>query len=99
MCLFVCIVDHSVNEGETVDEQYCEQVNKDQIHDPEPEGQDLPEGYEDGKFNPAFDACFCPSFYKHNLLACFRRLHMLLPAAKIRLDSHPLICYNHHLTT
>ena len=45
MCLFVCVVDHGVNEGEPVDEQYCE-----------PEGQcfdqDLPEGFEDGKFNP-----------------------------------------------
>ena len=52
MCLFVYAVDHGVNEGEPVDEQYCEQANEDQIYDPEPEGQDLPEGYEDGKFNP-----------------------------------------------
>ena len=54
MCLFVRIVDHGVNEGEPVDEQYCEPVNEDQFRDPEPEGQcfdqDLP------------DACFCPSF-------------------------------------
>jgi len=41
-----------VNEGEPVNEHYCEQVNEDPFHDPEPEGQDLPEGYEDGKFNP-----------------------------------------------
>ena len=57
MCLFVRIVDHGVNEREPVDEQYCEPVNKDQICDPEPEGQcfdqDFPEGFEDGKFNPA----------------------------------------------
>ena len=52
VCLFVCVVDHGVNEGEPVDEQYCEQVNEDPFCDPEPEGQDLPEGYEDGKFNP-----------------------------------------------
>ena len=52
VCLFVCAVDHGVNEGEPVDEQYCEPVNEDQIHDPELEGQDLSEGYEDGKFNP-----------------------------------------------
>ena len=52
MCLFVCVVDHSVNEGEPVDEQYREPVNEDQFRDPEPEGQDLPEGYEDSKFNP-----------------------------------------------
>jgi hypothetical protein len=36
---------------------YCEQ---------EPEAPNvepaLPEDYEDGKFNPPFDACFCPSF-------------------------------------
>ena len=54
--MFVCVVDHGVNEGEPVDEQYCEQANKDQFHVPEPEGQcfdqDLPEGFEDGKFNP-----------------------------------------------
>ena len=49
----MCNVDHGVNEGEFVNEQYCEQVNEDQFRDPEPEGQVLPEGYEDGKFNPA----------------------------------------------
>ena len=57
VCLFICVVDHGVNEGEPVDEQYCEPVNEDQIRDPEPEGQcfdqDFPEGYENGKFNPA----------------------------------------------
>ena len=62
MCLFVRVVDHSVNEGEPVDEQYYEQVNEHQFRDPEPEGQyldqDFPEGFEDGKFNPLFDACF-----------------------------------------
>ena len=62
MCLFVRIVDHGVNEGEPVDEQYCEPVNEDQIRDPEPEGQcfdqDLPEGFEDGKFNPALWCMF-----------------------------------------
>ena len=56
MCLFVRIVDHGVNEGEPIDEQYCEQMNKDQFHDPELEGpcfdQDLLEGFEDAKFNP-----------------------------------------------
>ena len=45
-----------MNEGEPVDEQCCEPENEDQLHDPEPEGkcfdQDLPEGFEDGKFNP-----------------------------------------------
>ena len=52
VCLFVCVVDHGVNEGEPVDEQFCEQANEDQFRHPEPEGQDFPEGYEDGKFNP-----------------------------------------------
>ena len=51
MCLLVCVVDHGVNEGEPVDEQYREQVC-----DPKPEGQyldqDFPEGFENGKFNP-----------------------------------------------
>ena len=80
MCLFVRIVDHGVNEGEPVDEQYCEQANEDQFRDPEPEGQyleqDFPEGFEDGKFNSALLCMFCPSFYKHNLLAYFIKLHM-----------------------
>ena len=57
VCLFVRVVDHGVNEGEPVDEQYCELAKEDQFRDPEPEGQcfdqDLPEGFEDGKFNPA----------------------------------------------
>ena len=56
MCLFECVVDHGVNEGEPVNEQYCEQVNEDQFCDPEPEGQHFdqepPEGFEDSKFNP-----------------------------------------------
>ena len=57
MCLFVYIVDHGVNEGVPVHEQYCEQANKDQYCDPKPEGQHFdqepPEGFEDGKSNPA----------------------------------------------
>ena len=52
MCLFVYDVDHGMIEGEPADEQLCEQVNEDQFRDPEPEGQDFPEGFEDGKFNP-----------------------------------------------
>ena len=48
----MCAVDRGVSEGEPVNEQYCEQENEDQLHDPEPEGQDFPEGFEDGKFNP-----------------------------------------------
>ena len=55
MCLFVCVVDHDVNEGGPVDEQYHEQVCEDQYCDPEPErqylDQDFPEDFENGKFN------------------------------------------------
>ena len=52
VCLFVYVVDHGVNEGEPVNEPYCEQENEDQFRDLEPEGQDIPKGFEDGKFNP-----------------------------------------------
>ena len=62
MCLFVCVVDHDVNEEEPVDEQYCEPANKDQFRDPEPEGQDFPEGFEDGKFNPILWCMFLSKF-------------------------------------
>ena len=48
----MCVVDNGVNEGEPVDEQYCEQANEEQFCDTKPEGQDLPKGFEDGKFNP-----------------------------------------------
>ena len=58
MCLFVCVVDHGVNEGEPVDEQYCEPVNEVPFRDPEPEGQDIPEGFEDGKLNPILRCMF-----------------------------------------
>ena len=55
MCLLVCVVDHGVNEGEPIDEQYREQESKDQYR-PEPEGQylnqDFPEVFEYDKFNP-----------------------------------------------
>ena len=57
VCLFACAIDHGVNEGEPANEQYCDPGNEDQYRDPEPEGQsfdqDLPEGFEYGKFNPA----------------------------------------------
>jgi len=48
----VCAVDRGVSEEEPVSEQFCEQENEDRFRDPEPEGQDFPEGYEDGKFDP-----------------------------------------------
>ena len=84
MCLFVRIVDHGVNEGEPIDEQYYEQVNEDQFCESEPEGQHFnrepPEGFEDGKFNPILWCMFCPCFYKPNLLARFIKIAYLLPA-------------------
>ena len=75
-------VDHGVTEKEPVDEQYHEQVCEDQYRDPEPEGryldQDLPEGFEDGKFNLILWLHISTQFYKHNLLAYFIKLHMFL---------------------
>ena len=66
MCLFVCAIDHEVTEGEPVDEQYYEQVSKDQYREPEPEGQyfdqDFPEGFVNGKFNLILWCIFCPNF-------------------------------------
>ena len=78
MCLFVCVVDHGVNEGGPVDEQHCEQVNEGQYGEPEGQylDQDFPEGFEDGKFNPILSCMFYPSFIKQNLLACFTKQHM-----------------------
>ena len=56
--VLVCVRRRSRCErGRIIDEQYREQVNEDQFCDLEPEGQyldqDFPEGFEDGKFNPA----------------------------------------------
>ena len=49
VCLFVCAVDHGVDEGEPIEEF------ADQYRDPEPENkyreQELPEDFEDCKFN------------------------------------------------
>ena len=66
MCLLVCVIDHGVNEGEPIDEQYHEQEWEDQYRDPEPEGQyldqDFPEGFVNGKFNLILWCIFCPNF-------------------------------------
>ena len=78
MCWFVCALDTGVNEGEPV-EEFAEQYREPEPKDPYRE-QELPEGFEDGKFNPAFWCMFCPSFYKHNLLACFYKIAYVLPA-------------------
>ena len=102
MCLFVCAVDHRVTEEEPIDEQYHEQVCEDQYRDPEPEGQyldqDLPEGFEDGKFNLILWLHISTQFYKHDLLAYFYKIAYAF-TVETWLDSHPLICYDHSLTT
>ena len=48
--MFVCAVDTSVNEREPV-EEFAEQCREPKPEDPYRE-QELPEGFEDGKFNP-----------------------------------------------
>ena len=62
MCLFVYVVDHGVNEGEPVDEQYCEQANEDQFCDPSPkDSTSIRNPWKDLKTAssiPPFDACF-----------------------------------------
>ena len=50
MCLFVCVVDDGVNEGEPV-EEFTEQYREPELEELYCE-QELPEGFEDGKFNP-----------------------------------------------
>ena len=82
MCLLVCVVDHGVNEGEPVDEQYREQVCEDQYHDPEGQylDQDFPEGFEDGKFNLILWCMFLSQCYKCDPLAYFTKLHVVLSA-------------------
>ena len=96
MCLFVCAVDTGVNEGELV-EEFAEQYREPEPEEPYRE-QELPEGFEDDKFNLILWLHISTQFYKHNILVCFTKLHMLL-LLKTRLDSHPLFCYNHSLTT
>ena len=75
VCLFVCVVDHGVNEGEPINEQYHEQVCEDQYREPKPEGQyldqDFPEGFANGKSNSILWPAYLTQFFKHNLSACF----------------------------
>ena len=96
MCLFVCAVDIGVNEGEPV-EEFTELYREPEPEEPYRE-QELPEGFEDGKFNLILWLHILTQFYENNLLACFTKLHMLC-LLKTWLDSHLLICYNHSLTT
>ena len=93
MCSFVCAIDHGVNEGEHVNELYREQVCKDQYREPETEGryldQDFPEDFVNGKFNLILWLHILTQFYKHNLSACFTKLHIIYRWNP--LDGHPLI--------
>ena len=87
VCAVIAIAD-GVNE-----EKYRELETEEPYRE-----QELPEGFEDGKFNIILWLHISTQFYKHNLLACFTKLYMFsLP--KTWLDSHPLTCYNHSLTT
>ena len=52
VCLFVCAVDHGVNEGEPV-EEFAEQCCEPELEN-EYREQELLEGFEDGKFNLIF---------------------------------------------
>ena len=56
MCLFVCAIDTGVSEGEPV-EEFAEQYRESEPEEPYRE-QELPEGFEDGKFNPALWCMF-----------------------------------------
>ena len=62
MCLFVCVVDHGVNEGEPVDEQYCEQENEDQFRDSNSKDstsiRTSRKALKTASSIPSFDACF-----------------------------------------
>ena len=92
----MCAVDTSVNEGEPV-EEFAEQYREPEPEEPYRE-KELPEGFEDGKFNLIIWLHISSQFYKHNMLACFTKLHMLW-LLKTWLDSQPLICYYYSLTT
>ena len=70
----MCAVDTGVNEGEPV-EEFAEQYREPEPEEPYRE-QELPEGFEDGKFNLILWLHISTQFYKHNLLACLQNLHM-----------------------
>ena len=96
MCLFVCAIDTGVNEGEPV-EEFAEQYRESEPEEPYRE-QELPEGFEDGKFNPILWCIFCPNFINTTYWPVFFKAAYCF-TAKTWLDSHPLICYDHSLTT
>ena len=56
-----------MNEGEPV-EEFAEQYREPEPEEPYRE-QELPEGFEDGKFNLIFWLHIWTQFYKHNLMS------------------------------
>ena len=95
MFLFVCALDTGVNEGEPL-EEFAEQYREPEPEEPYRE-QELSEGFEDGKFNPILRCIFCPSFINTTYWPVLQIAYAF--TAKTWLDSHPLTCYNHSLTT
>ena len=79
MCSFVCVVDTDVNEGESVGE-FTEQYRELEPEEPYRE-QELPEGFEDGKFNLILWMHISTQFYKHNLaIGLFYKIAYVFPA-------------------
>ena len=91
----MCAVDTGVNEGEPI-EKFAEQYREPELEEPYRD-QELPEGFEDGKFNPILWCIFCPSFINTTYWPVLQ--NYICFTAKTWLDSHPLIGYNHSLTT
>ena len=72
MCLFVCTVDHGVNEEEPVDEQYRKQDHKNSYHE-----QELLEGFEDHKSNLIL-GCIFDLVLQTQPIGLFSKLHIVL---------------------
>ena len=72
----MCAIDRGVNEGEPASEQFYEQGNEDQFHDPSPKDRTSPKASKMASSIPSFDACFCPSFINTTQKAYFIKLHM-----------------------
>ena len=77
MCLFVRAVDTGVNEGEPV-EEFAEQYREPEPEEPYRE-QELPEVFEDGKFNPILWCMFCPSFINTTYWPVLEKIAYVLP--------------------
>ena len=69
----MCAVDTGVNQREPV-EEFAKHYREPELEEPYRE-QELSEGLVDGKFNLILWLYISTQFYKHNLLACFTKLH------------------------